>query len=159
MKPGDIVEALEKSPYAVTTPGTKWIIYKTEVNGEATPVLLVGKVPESLSQFKQNLNTYFKESYSSRRQRVQDNFRVYTVEAHLFKVVGSMQSNRQLAKELLSQEDDIWEQKIEVIDITDDLTNAIRSYAPRFLSNADLPIPRRMEPDIDIDFDESDLPW
>ena len=107
---GDIVEALDDAPYMITTSGSRWVVYQILTNSDGVDILQVGKVPESNSQFEQNIKTYFKESYSSRRQRVQDNFRAFAVEPQYFKIVGKMQSNRQLAKELLST-GDMWEEE------------------------------------------------
>lgn len=140
MQFGSIVEAKEDAPYMITTPGTKWVVYKATINDKGAVILQVGDVPESNSKLKENLILYFKESFSSRRQRIDDGFKTYTVEAKHFKQIGRMESNRQLAKELLSKEDDIWEVKSE---------EKRKRGRPRFLSNSDLP----------LDYDGRNRPW
>lgn len=92
LKVGDIVEVLPGAPYVVTKAGTQWVVYEI-FHHKCT----VGKVPVSMEAFMHNKkkNVYVQQ---------------FTLENQFLKVIRKMGSNKDFAKDLLSQ-GDIWEEE------------------------------------------------
>lgn len=110
-KVGDIVKALEHSPYALTAPGTKWIVYDMEPG----VFMRVGQVPESLELFNTNVQLFVSAELSPTRRRnnrMAANFRLYSVDSKYFTIVGRLGNNVDYAK-LLSQ-GDIWAEEVKL---------------------------------------------
>jgi hypothetical protein len=101
-KQGDVIEIKEDAPYAVTRPGTKWLVYASLDNG----LLRVG--PQSKGGFsnKQMIETYLSESIKSKMKRFEDNVKIYSVSSEHCRPAG----NNALFKNVLSQGDP-WEEE------------------------------------------------
>jgi hypothetical protein len=112
-KVGDIIEANEDAPYAVTTPGTRWVVYdyvevKDVVDMKIDTFLQVSHVPASIYEFN-TIKELMGDSLRARNRRLDAGIKVFHVDPNYFEVVGRMGSNSDF-KHLLSQ-GDIWKEE------------------------------------------------
>jgi hypothetical protein len=102
-KQGDVIEILEGAPYAVTKPGSKWLVYSLQANN----ILRVGPISTDKTGNMKMIQVYGDDSSRLHRdRRIVDNIKIYSVHQDFCKISG----NNAVFKHVLSNEDP-WEEE------------------------------------------------
>jgi hypothetical protein len=102
LKPGMPVEMKSDSPYVLSHPGTKWMVYQITSLGR----LLLGPIPGEDSSFEK-MRTRYVLSKRANWHRIEDKLVFVTVESEYCMPLAK----NSMFKNLLSQEKDIWKEK------------------------------------------------